>query len=180
MRGGDYRSDGLFSYVSCEARVPANHPLRVIRAIVDEALEVMSADYDVMYSRIGRPSIPPENLLRAFAPAGFLYDPHGAPAHGADGSQPALPLVVGLAMDVPIWDITVFTKNRERLRSRDVAAKLLSAIINQARVQALLSYNHFSVGRHVDRSVGQPEELQAPGMTMRVVQSPAMASRKQR
>jgi len=65
MRGGDYRSEGLFSYVSCEARVPADHPLRAIRAIVDEALEVMSADFDAMYSRIGRPSIPPEKLLRA-------------------------------------------------------------------------------------------------------------------
>jgi transposase len=65
MRGGDYRSEGLFSYVSCEARVPADHSLRAIRAIVDEALEVMSADFDAMYSRIGRPSIPPEKLLRA-------------------------------------------------------------------------------------------------------------------
>ena len=65
MGGGDCRSEGLFSYVSCEARVPADHPLRAIRAIVEEALEVMSADFDAIYSRIGRPSIPPEKLLRA-------------------------------------------------------------------------------------------------------------------
>ncbi len=65
MRGGDERSEGLFSYVNCEARVAPNHPLRAIRAIVDEALDVLSADFGGLYSRIGRPSIPPEKLLRA-------------------------------------------------------------------------------------------------------------------
>ncbi|SMF20235.1 transposase, partial [Tistlia consotensis] len=65
MRGGDASSGGLFSYVSCEARVPADHPLRAIRAIVDEALEVLSPRFDELYSRIGRPSIAPEKLLRA-------------------------------------------------------------------------------------------------------------------
>lgn len=65
MRGGDHRSEGLLPYVGCEARVPGDHPLRAIRALVDEALEVMSADLDGMYSRIGRPSIPLEKLLRA-------------------------------------------------------------------------------------------------------------------
>ena len=65
MRGGDIETSGLFSYVSCEARVPGGHPLRAIRAIVDEALEVLSPDFERMYSPIGRPSIPPEKLLRA-------------------------------------------------------------------------------------------------------------------
>ncbi len=65
MRGGDNQTSGLFSYVSCEARVPADHPLRAIRAIVDEALDVLSLDFAAMYSPIGRPSIPPEKLLRA-------------------------------------------------------------------------------------------------------------------
>jgi hypothetical protein len=65
MRGGDERKDGLFSYVSCEARVPQNHPLRPIRAIVDEALEILSPAFEQLYAPIGRPSIPPEKLLRA-------------------------------------------------------------------------------------------------------------------
>ena len=65
MRGSDERSEGLFSYVSCEARVPAEHPLRAIRAIVDEALEVLSSEFEQLYSTVGRPSIPPEKLLRA-------------------------------------------------------------------------------------------------------------------
>ena len=65
MRGGDDRTEGLFSYVSCEARVPATHPLRLIRGLVDEALELMSPDFEGLYSKIGRPSIPPEKLLRA-------------------------------------------------------------------------------------------------------------------
>lgn len=65
MRGNDIQTAGLFSYLSCEARVPANHPLRAIRAIVDEALEFLSPDFEALYSNIGRPSIPPEKLLRA-------------------------------------------------------------------------------------------------------------------
>jgi transposase len=145
MRGGDYRSEGLFSYVSCEARVPANHPLRAIRAIVDEALEVMSADFDVMYSRIGRPSIPPEKLLRALLLQAFYTIRSERQLMEQMDYNLLFRWFVGLAMDAPIWDVTVFTKNRERLLSRNVAAKFLSAIINQARVQALLSDDHFSV-----------------------------------
>lgn len=145
MRGGDYRSEGLFSYVSCEARVPANHPLRAIRAIVDEALEVMSADFDAMYSRIGRPSIPPEKLLRALLLQAFYTIRSERQLMEQMDYNLLFRWFVGLAMDAPIWDVTVFTKNRERLLSGDVAAKFLSAIINQARVQALLSDDHFSV-----------------------------------
>ena len=71
MRGSDERTEGLFSYVSCEARVPDSHPLRPIRAIVDEALEVLSPDFSKLYSQIGRPSIPPEKLLRALLVQAF-------------------------------------------------------------------------------------------------------------
>jgi len=145
MRGGDYRSEGLFSYVSCEARVPANHPLRAIRAIVDEALEVISADFDAMYSRIGRPSIPPEKLLRALLLQAFYTIRSERQLMEQMDYNLLFRWFVGLATDAPIWDVTVFTKNRERLLSGDVAAKFLSAIINQARVQALLSDDHFSV-----------------------------------
>jgi transposase len=125
MPGGDYRSEGLFSYVSCEARVPGNHPLRAIRAIVDEALEVMSADFDAMYSRIGRPSIPPEKLLRALLLQAFYTIRSERQLMEQMDYNLLFRWFVGLAMDAPIWDVTVFTKNRERLLSRDVAARFL-------------------------------------------------------
>lgn len=145
MRGGDHRSEGLFSYVSCEARVPAGHPLRAIRAIVDEALEVLSADFDGMYSRIGRPSIPPEKLLRALLLQAFYTIRSERQLMEQMDYNLLFRWFVGLAMDAPIWDVTVFTKNRERLLAGDVAAKFLSAIMAQSRVQALLSDDHFSV-----------------------------------
>jgi transposase len=145
MRGGDYRSEGLFSYVSCEARVPAAHPLRAIRAIVDEALEVMSADFDAMYSRIGRPSIPPEKLLRALLLQAFYTIRSERQLMEQIDYNLLFRWFVGLAMDASIWDVTVFTKNRERLLAGDIAARFLSAIVGQSRVQALLSDDHFSV-----------------------------------
>lgn len=106
MRGGDYRSEGLFSYVSCEARVPANHPLRAIRAIVDEALEVMSADFDAMYSRIGRPSIPPEKLLRALLLQAFYTIRSERQLMEQMDYNLLFRWFAGLAMDAPIWDVT--------------------------------------------------------------------------
>ena len=145
MRGGDHRSEGLFSYVSCEARIPADHPLRAIRAIVDEALEVMSGDFDAMYSRIGRPSIPPEKLLRALLLQAFYTIRSERQLMEQMDYNLLFRWFVGLAMDAPIWDVTVFTKNRERLLASDIAAKFLSAIVGQSRVQALLSDDHFSV-----------------------------------
>jgi transposase len=145
MRGGDERSEGLFSYVSCEARVPANHPLRAIRAIVDEALEVLSPDFDGLYSRIGRPSIPPEKLLRALLLQAFYSIRSERQLMEQMDYNLLFRWFVGLAMDAPIWDVTVFTKNRERLLAGDIAAKFLSTLIGQPRVQALLSDDHFSV-----------------------------------
>jgi transposase len=115
MRGGDERSEGLFSYVSCEARVPANHPLRAIRAIVDEALEVLSADFDGLYSRIRRPSIPPGKLPRALLLQAFYSIRSERQLMEQMDCNLLFRRFVGLAMDAPIWDVTVFTKNRERL-----------------------------------------------------------------
>jgi transposase len=144
MRGGNYRSEGLFSYVSCEAQVPAP-PLRAIRAIVDKALEVMPADFDAMYSRIGRPSIPPEKLLRALLLQAFYTIRSERQLMEQMDYNLLFRWFVGLAMDAPIRDVTVFTKNRERLLAGDIAARFLSAIVAQSRVQALLSDDHFSV-----------------------------------
>jgi transposase len=123
MRGSDDRSEGLFSYVSCEARVPHGHPLRAIRAIVDEALEVLSADFEQMYSRIGRPSIAPEKLLRALLLQAFFSIRSERQLMEQLDYNLMFRWFVGLSMDAPIWDVTVFTKNRDRLMTGDIAAK---------------------------------------------------------
>lgn len=145
MRGDDKQTASLFSYVSCEARVPADHPLRPIRAIVDEALEILSPDFEAMYSPIGRPSIAPEKLLRALLLQAFYTIRSERQLMEQMDYNLLFRWFVGLAMDAPIWDVTVFTKNRERLLAGDIAAKFLSAVIGQPRVQALLSDEHFSV-----------------------------------
>jgi transposase len=145
MRGGDVRTEGLFSYVSCEARVPADHPLRAIRAIVDEGLEVLSAEFETLYSRIGRPSIPPEKLLRALLLQAFYSVRSERQLMEQLDYNLLFRWFVGLAMDAPVWDVTVFTKNRERLLDGDVAAKFLAAVLGQPRIRALLSEDHFSV-----------------------------------
>lgn len=145
MRGSDVGGEGLFSYVSCEARVPAGHPLRTIRAIVDEALDVMSPSFEGLYSRIGRPSIPPEKLLRAL----LLQAVYGVRSERQLMEQLDYNLLfrwfVGLGVDAPVWDVTVFTKNRERLLEGGVAARFLTTVLERPRVKALLSDEHFSV-----------------------------------
>jgi transposase len=145
MRGPDEHTEGLFSYVSCEARVPAGHPLRAIRAIVDEALEVLSPDFDRLYSKIGRPSIPPEKLLRALLLQAFYSVRSERQLMEQLDYNLLFRWFVGLSMDAPVWDVTVFTKNRDRLLEGDIAAKVLAAVLAQPRVKALLSDEHFSV-----------------------------------
>jgi transposase len=100
----------LFSYVSCEARVPADHPLRAVRAIVDEALEVLSPDFERLYSRIGRPSIAPEKLLRALLLQAFYSVRSERQLMQQLDYNLLFRWFVGLSMDAPIWDETVFTK----------------------------------------------------------------------
>lgn len=145
MRGSDDRTEGLFSYVSCEARVPARHPLRPIRAIVDEVLEVLSPEFEGMYSRVGRPSIPPEKLLRALLLQAFYSIRSERQLMEQIGYNLLFRWFVGLSMDAAIWDVTVFTKNRDRLLSGEVATKFLAAVVAQARGRDLLSDEHFSV-----------------------------------
>jgi transposase len=145
MRGSDVRTDSLFSYVSCEARVPVGHPLRAIRAIVDEVLEVLSADFEGMYAKAGRPSVPPEKLLRALLLQAFYSIRSERQLMEQIGYNLLFRWFVGLSMDAPVWDATVFTKNRDRLLEGDVAAKLLAAVVEQARRRSLLSDGHFSV-----------------------------------
>jgi transposase len=145
MRGTEDQPDFVFSYVSCEARVPANHPLRAIRAIVDEALEMLSSRFEGLYAATGRPSIAPEKLLRALLLQAF----YGIRSERQLMEQMDYNLLfrwfVGLSMDAVVWDATSFSKNRDRLLAGDIARQFLAAIVNQPRVKALMSDDHFSV-----------------------------------
>ena len=145
MRGGDVRTEALFSYLSCEARVPRDHPLRPIRTLVDQALDVLSPVFDQLYARIGRPSIPPEKLLRALLLQALDAVRSERQLMEQLDSNLLFRWFVGLAMDAPIWDPTVFTKNRERLLAGDVAAQFFQAVLSQPQVKASLSAAHFSV-----------------------------------
>ncbi len=120
-------------------------PLRSIRAIVDEALEVMSPAFEGLYSKIGRPSIPPEKLLRALLLQAFCSVRSERQLMERLDCNRLFRWFVGLSMDPPAWDVTVFTKNRERLLAGDVAAKFLATVLGQPKVKALLSEEHFSV-----------------------------------
>ncbi len=145
MRGRDERGEGLFSYVDLEARVPADHPLRAIRVLVDEALAALSADFALLYSTTGRPSIAPEKLLRALLLQAFYTIRSERQLMEQLGYNLLFRWFVGLSMDAPVWDATVYSKNRDRLVAGDVAARFLQAVLHGARVRRLLSDEHFSV-----------------------------------
>jgi transposase len=131
--------------VSCSARVPKDHPLRAIRGLVDGALGALSGDFAKLYARLGRPSIPPEKLLRALLLQAFYSVRSERQLMEQLDYNLLFRWFVGLSMDAPIWDVTVFTKNRERLLEGDVAAKFFAAVLEQAEVKQLLSNDHFSV-----------------------------------
>jgi transposase len=135
----------MFSYLSPEERVPAKHPLRPIRLMVDEVLKALSPDFDGLYSAFGRPSIPPEKLLRAL----LLQVLYTVRSERMLMEQLEYNLLfrwfVGLNMDEAVWVPTVFTKNRDRLLEGDVAEKFFQLVLTQARVADLLSDEHFSV-----------------------------------
>ena len=145
MRGADDRSDFLFSYVSPEHRVPADHPLRPIRTMTDAALERLSDRFQTMYSEMGRPSIPPEQLLRAL----LLQHLYSIRSERLLIEQLDYNLLfrwfVGLGMDEPIWDHSTFSKNRDRLLAGEVATAFFDAVLAEARLHRLLSDEHFTV-----------------------------------
>ena len=144
MRGSDERSGALFSYVDLEARVPADHPLRTIRMVVNEALRGLSPGFRDLYARIGRPSIPPSVAPRDPS-AGVLFDPLGAPAHERLDFDLLFRWFVGLGIDDAVWNHSTFSENRDRLLSGDVAAEFLAQVLDQPQVRRLLSGEHFSV-----------------------------------
>jgi transposase len=145
MRGGDVRTEGLFSYVSCEGRVPRDHPLRRIQPLVDAALAELSADFAGLYAPIGRPSIPPEKLLRALLLQAFYSVRSERQLMEQLDYNLLFRWFVGLGIDEPVWDVTVFTKNRDRLLGGDVAARFFRAVLRQPQVRGLLSDEHFTV-----------------------------------
>lgn len=145
MRGEDKRTGSLFSFVDLEAKVPSDHPLRLIREIVNDVLEGMSADFEAIYSDMGRPGIPPEHLIRASLLQAFYTIRSERQLMTQIDYNMLFRWFIGLGIDDPIWVATVFTKNRDRLMAADVSAKFLAGIVAHERVKGLLSHDHFSV-----------------------------------
>jgi transposase len=145
MRGDDEKQTALYSYLTLSQRIPADHPVRRIRAMVDRALERMDAELERLYSSTGRPSIAPERLLRA----SLLMVLYSVRSERQLMEQMNYNLLfrwfVGLEMDDPVWDVTVFTKNRERLIGGEVSQRLLESVLVEARDHDLLSEEHFTV-----------------------------------
>jgi transposase len=135
----------LFSYVDLEARVRRDHPLRAIRAIVNEALLGLEREFAGLYAPIGRPSIPPEKLLRAMLLQAFYSIRSERLLMERLEYDLLFRWFVGIGVDVAAWDHSVFSKNRDRLLEGDIAAKFLAAVLAQPKVNKLLSSDHFSV-----------------------------------
>src|SRR5213080_4552571 len=145
MRGTDQQQGHVFSYISPEQRVRKDHPLRPIRTMVDKVLKELSPEFNKMYSKVGRPSIPPEQLLRALL-LQMLYSVRSERLLIEEIDYNILfRWFVGLNLDDAVWDATVFTKNRQRLLEGDVADAFFAAVLNLARLQDLLSDEHFTV-----------------------------------
>jgi transposase len=145
MRGADHRNETLFSYVRPDSRIPKHHPLRVIRRITDAALKSLSGRFDALYSEVGRPSIPPEKLLRALLLQAFYSIRSERQLMEQLDYNLLFRWFVGLSVDEPVWVPTVFSKNRERMLKGEIAAAFMDAVLNQDEVKGLLSTDHFSV-----------------------------------
>jgi len=145
MRGVDHQQSQMFSYLSPETRVRKDHPLRAIRSMVDEVLAQLSRRFDSMYASAGRPSIPPEKLLRAQL-LQMLYSIRSERLLMEEIDYSLLfRWFVGLNMDEEVWDATTFTKNRDRLLGAEVAKEFLAQVVARARTQGLTSDEHFTV-----------------------------------
>jgi transposase len=145
MRGTDHQTGYLCGYVNPETMVPPDHPLRAIRPLVNAALERLSPDFDQIYAPIGRPSIPPEQLLRALLLQAFFTIRSERQLMEQLTYNILFRWFAGLSIEAPVWDVTVFTKNRERLLEGDIAHGFLQAILADPQVERLLSDDHFSV-----------------------------------
>jgi transposase len=145
MRGSDQTSGSLFSYVDLESRVPAKHPLRVIKALADDVLVSLDAEFERLYEGTGRQSIAPERLLRASLLQAFYSVRSERQLMEQIDYNLLFRWFVGLGIDDPVWDHSTFSKNRDRLLDADVAAKFLEAVLRHPKVKQFLSDDHFSV-----------------------------------
>jgi len=174
MRGDDQDEQGaMWSYVPMEQRIPADHPLRVMRPLVDAVLRELSPRLAELYSRVGRPSIAPEKLLRAL----LLQVLYTIRSERLLMEQLDYNLLfrwfVGLEMDDPVWNATVFTKNRERLLGGEIARAFFERVVAQARERGLLSDEHFTIDgtlieawaslKSFQRKADQPAASDDPG-----------------
>ncbi len=169
MRGPDLRQTAMFSYLTLERRIPVDHPLRAIRSLTDRSLQRIDGELDKLYSSTGRESIPPERLLRAL----FRMVQYSVRSERQLMEQLNYNLLfrwfVGLEMDDAVWDVTVFTKNRERLITGEVSQRLLAAVLGEAREKQLLSAEHFTVDGTLiqawaaSRSFQEKSDPPAPG-----------------
>ena len=144
MRGTDHQDERLFSYVRPDSRVPADHPLRAIRKITDAALARLSDRFDAIYADTGRPSIPPEKLLRALLLQAFYSVRSERQLMEQMNYNLLFRWFVGLSVDEPVWVPTVFSHNRDRLLRGDIAAEFMAAVLSLPDVEVLLSTEHFS------------------------------------
>src|SRR5919206_794347 len=145
MRGKDHQRGHQGGYVDPEAVVPADHPLRQIRPLVNAALMRLSLEFDQLYSLTGRPSVPPEQLLRALLLQAFFTVRSERQLMEQLAYNILFRWFVGLSIEAAVWDVTVFTKNRDRLLEGDVAHGFLRAILDDPQVRPRLSNDHFSV-----------------------------------
>jgi transposase len=145
MRGEDRKPARMFSYVGLEERVPREHPLRAMRALVDAVLAELSVEFEKLYARVGRPSVPPERLLRALLLQAFYTVRSERLLMEQLDYNLLFRWFVGLSMDDAVWDATVFCKNRDRLLDGDIAAKFMAGVLVLPQVKKLLSSEHFSV-----------------------------------
>ena len=163
MRGTDETSGSLFSYVDLEARIPARHPLRKIRQVVNEALASLDAEFEVLYTDFGRPSIAPERLIRA----SLIQILFSVRSERQLMEQMQYNLLfrwfVGLGIDDPVWVPTVFSKNRDRLLTTAISRKVMAAILAHQEVAPLLSDDHFSVDGTLVKSWASMKSFQPKG-----------------
>ena len=163
MRGSDERTGELFSYVDLEKRVPAKHPLRLVRVVVNEVLAALDSDFSKAYADSGRPSIPPERLLRALLLQAFYTIRSERQLMEQLDYNLLYRWFVGLGVDEPVWVPTVFTKNRDRLLEADVARKFLAELMDHQRAARAAVGRALLGRRHADRGLGLDEELQGEG-----------------
>src|SRR6266702_5311783 len=145
MRGAPEQQMAMLTTLSPEDLIPAEHPIRRIRKVVDEVLDALDPEFEAMYSAIGRPSVPPEQLLKATVLMA-LYSIRSERAFCKRLNYDLLfKWFLGLAIDARAFDATTFTKNRQRLLDHEVADEFFAAVVRQAKLRRYVSSDHFSV-----------------------------------